>query len=305
MDSALTTIGLPLALGIIMLGLGLGLTPEDFRRVARHPKAVAVALACQILLLPVVCFGLVHLFDLPPLLAIGMMLLAASPGGTSANLYSHLFRGDVALNVTLTAINSILAIVTLPVITNLAIAYWDAGGTVSLQFTKVLEVFAVVLVPVAIGMVLRAARPGFAERMDRPVRIGSAVILAVLVLGVLLAELDNVMDYLGRVGLVAALFCTISLAVGYYVPRVMGIVEGQAIASSMEIGVHNGTLAIYVAVEVLDSVEISIPAAVYSIFMFVLAAVWGKIITRGRPRPGEQSPGAPGPGARSRPSPQA
>lgn len=305
MDSALTTLGLPLALGIIMLGLGLGLTPEDFRRVARHPRAVAVALACQILLLPVVCFGLVHLFDLPPLLAIGMMLLAASPGGTSANLYSHLFRGDVALNVTLTAINSVLAIVTLPVITNLAIAYWDAGGTVSLQFAKVVEVFAVVLVPVAIGMVVRAARPGFAARMDRPVRVGSAVILAVLVLGVLLAELDNVVDYLGRVGLVAALFCTISLAVGYYVPRAMGIVEGQAIASSMEIGVHNGTLAIYVAVEVLDSVEISIPAAVYSIFMFVLAAVWGKVITRGRPRPGGRSPGAPDPGARSRPSPQA
>uniref|UniRef100_UPI003568E0C7 bile acid:sodium symporter family protein n=1 Tax=Nocardioides sp. TaxID=35761 RepID=UPI003568E0C7 len=105
MDSALTTVGLPLALGIIMFGLGLSLTVADFRRVARHPKVVTVALACQLLLLPLICFGLVALFDLPPLLAVGMMLLAASPGGTSANLFSHLFRGDVALNVSLTAVN--------------------------------------------------------------------------------------------------------------------------------------------------------------------------------------------------------
>src|SRR3546814_13697677 len=116
MDSALTTIGLPIALGIIMLGLGLDLTLTDFRRVARHPRAVAVALGCQILLLPALCFGLVVLLDLPALLGIGMLLLAASPGGTTANLFSPLFKGDVALNITLHAINSVIAVVTLPVI---------------------------------------------------------------------------------------------------------------------------------------------------------------------------------------------
>ena len=280
MDSALTTVGLPIALGIIMLGLGLSLTPEDFRRVARHPRAVVVALVCQLLLLPLLCFGLVTALDLPPLLAIGMMLLAASPGGTSANLYSHLFRGDVALNVSLTAINSVLAIGTLPLITNLAIAHYDQGDTVSLQFTKVVEVFAVVLVPVAIGMALRAVRPLIAERADRPVRIGSAVILAVLVLGILLDQREDVGDYLADVGLAAGLFCALSLIVGYVVPRAAGVREDQAIASSMEIGVHNATLAIYVAVEVLDSTEMSIPAAVYSVFMFVLAAAWGSVVSR-------------------------
>lgn len=284
MDSALTTVGLPVALGIIMLGLGLSLTPDDFRRVARHPRAVVVALACQLLLLPVVCFGLVKVFDLPPLLAVGMLLLAASPGGTSANLFSHLFRGDVALNVTLTAVNSVLAIVTLPLITNLAIAHYDLDDSVSLQFGKVVEVFAVVLVPVALGMLIRRAAPGFAARADKPVRTGSAVILAVLVLGILLDQRENVGDYLADVGLVAALFCAISLVTGYVVPRAAGIREEQAIASSMEIGVHNGTLAIYVAVEVLDSTEISVPAAVYSVFMFVFAALWGAVISRGRAR---------------------
>lgn len=280
MDSALTTVGLPLALGIIMFGLGLSLTPDDFRRVGRHPKAVAVALACQLLLLPALCFGLVKLLDLPPLLAIGMMLLAASPGGTSANLFSHLFRGDVALNVTLTAINSVIAIVSLPVITNLAIAHYDQGDTVDLQFGKVVEVFAVVLVPVALGMLVKARRSAFADRMDRPVRTGSAVILAVLVLGILLDQRENVGDYIADVGLAAALFCAASLVVGYVVPRAAGIREEQAIASSMEIGVHNGTLAIYVAVEVLDTTEISVPAAVYSVFMFAFAAIWGALISR-------------------------
>jgi BASS family bile acid:Na+ symporter len=280
MDSALTTIGLPIALGIIMFGLGLSLTGADFARVRRHPRAVFVALACQLLLLPAVCFGLVLLLDLPPLLGIGMMLLAASPGGTSANLFSHLFRGDVALNVTLTAINSVIAIFTLPIITNLAIAHFDREDTVSLQLRKVVEVFAVVLLPVLLGMLVRSRRPGFAGRMDKPVRIGSAVILAVLVLGILLDQRDKVGDYLADVGLATAVFCAISLVTGYVVPKAFGIVESQAIASSMEIGVHNATLAIYIAVEVLDSTEISVPAAVYSVFMFAFAAIWGTVLTR-------------------------
>ena len=263
-----------------MFGLGLGLTLADFRRVGKHPKAVVVALACQLVLLPAVCFGLVVLFDLPPLLGIGMLLLAASPGGTSANLFSHLFHGDVALNISLTAVNSVISVVTLPLITNLAISYYDRGDDVSLPLSEVVKVFAIVLVPVAIGMLVRNRSQGFAERMDRPVRIGSAVILAVLVLGILLDQRENVGDYLADVGLVAALFCAISLVVGYVVPRAFGVVEDQAIASSMEIGVHNATLAIFVAVEVLDSTEISVPAAVYSIFMFVFAALWGMLLTR-------------------------
>ena len=284
MDSALTTVGLPIALAIIMFGLGLDLTLDDFRRVGRHPRAVATALACQLLLLPAICFGLVVLFDLPPLLGIGMMLLAASPGGTSANLFSHLFRGDVALNITLTAINSVVALVTLPLVTSLAIAYYDREGDVALPFLEVVEVFAIVLVPVAVGMLVRAFRPAFAARMDRPVRIGSAVILAVLVIGILVDQRAQVAGYLAQVGAVTALFCAISLVVGYVVPRAAGVREAQAVASSMEIGVHNATLAIFVAVEVLDVVEASVPAAVYSLFMFVLAALWGTWLTRGRGR---------------------
>jgi BASS family bile acid:Na+ symporter len=280
MDSALSTVGLPVALAIIMFGLGLDLTIGDFRRVGRHPKAVVVALGCQLLLLPAVCFGLVLLFDLPPLLGIGMMLLAASPGGTTANLFSHLFRGDVALNITLTAINTIVAIGTLPLITNLTIRWFDESDSVSMPLIEVVKVFVLILVPVGLGMVVRARRADFAARMDRPVRAGSAVILAILILGILLDQKDNVGDYFADVGLIAAIFCATSLVVGYVVPRAAGVSGDQAIASSFEIGVHNGTLAIFVAVEVLDSVEISVPAAVYSLLMFFLAAGWGMVISR-------------------------
>ena len=286
MDSALTTVGLPIALAIIMFGLGLDLTTDDFRRVGRHPRAVAIALACQLVLLPILCFGLVVLFDLPPLLGIGMMLLAASPGGTTANLFSHLFRGDVALNITLTAVNSVISVVTLPLITSFAISYYDRSDSVSLPFSEVVKVFAIILVPVGIGMLVRARSPRFAARMDRPVRIGSAVVLAVLVLGILLDERDNVGDYLADVGLVALIFCALSLVVGYVVPRAFGVVDDQAIASSMEIGVHNGTLAIFIALEVLEAVTISVPAAVYSLIMFPLAALWGWLVSRSvRSRP--------------------
>lgn len=280
MDSALTTVGLPLALAIIMFGLGLDLTVGDFKRVGRAPKAVAVALACQVVLLPAICFGLVVLFDLPAFLGIGMLLLAASPGGTTANLFSHLFRGDVALNITLTAINTVIAVVTLPLITGFAIAYFDRQDDVSMPLVEIVKVFALILLPVGIGMLVNKRAPAFARRMDKPVRIGSAVILAILVLGILLDQIENVGDYLADVGLIAALFCAISLVVGYVVPKAFGVTGPQAIASSMEVGVHNATLAIFVAVEVLDEVEISVPAAVYSLIMFLFAALWGMWVSK-------------------------
>jgi BASS family bile acid:Na+ symporter len=241
---------------------------------------VAVALACQVVLLPAICFGLVLLFDLPALLGIGMLLLAASPGGTTANLFSHLFRGDVALNITLTAINTVIAVVTLPLITGLAIAWYDRQDDVTMPLAEIVKVFALILLPVGIGMLVNRRAPGFARRMDKPVRIGSAIILAVLVLGILLDQREDVADYLGDVGLIAALFCAISLVVGYVVPKAFGVTGPQAIASSMEVGVHNATLAIFVAVEVLDEVEISVPAAVYSLIMFAFAAMWGSWVAR-------------------------
>lgn len=279
MDSALTTIGLPVALGIIMLGLGLTLTPRDFARVAKHPKAVVIALVCQLLVLPALCFALVLLFKLPPILAIGMMLLAASPGGSTANLYSHLFRGDVALNISLTAVNSIIAVFTLPVITNLAIAYFAADQPgLGLQFSKALEVFIIVLGPVTIGMLVRRARPSFADAMDKPVRIASVVILTVVIAGAVAANFDLLREHFSTLALITVVFCLVSLTVGYFVPKALGVKDAQARASSFEIGIHNATLAIVLAQTVIGSTEMSLPAAVYGVLMFFIALGFGFLL---------------------------
>lgn len=189
----------------------------------------------------------------------------------------------MALNVSLTAVNSVIAVVTLPLVTNFAIGYFDPAGdagTVGLQFGKAVQVFAIVLVPVALGMVVRRLAPGFADRMDRPVRIGSALMLVLVVLGTMLAERDNLLDYLIDVGPVTVLFCLVSLSVGYFVPRRLGVDARQSIACSMEIGIHNSTIAITIAISVLDSTEMAVPAAVYGVLMFPLAAIFGWLITR-------------------------
>ncbi|MER0427585.1 bile acid:sodium symporter family protein [Streptomyces microflavus] len=285
-DSALITTGLPIALAIIMFGLGLSLTTDDFRRVTRSPKAVVVALVLQVLVLPLVAFGLVKIFDLDPLLAVGVMLLAASPGGTTANLFSHLFRGDVALNITLTAINSVLAAITIPIITNLAIDHFDAEGDLGLQLGKVVQVIAIVLIPVAVGMAVRRRSADFAARADRPVRIFSIVVLVIVSVGALLGERENLADYMQQVGLVTGIFCLASLTLGYAGARLLRLDERQAIASSMEVGIHNTTVALTIALSVLDSTEVAIPSAVYSVLMYVLATAFGYLITRRHSEPG-------------------
>ena len=283
-DSPLITFGLPIALAIIMFGLGLSLTTADFKRVAKSPKAVAVALVLQVLVLPVIAFGLVSAFDVDPLLAVGVMLLAASPGGTTANLFSHLFRGDVALNVTLTAINSVLAAATIPLITNLAISHFDAEGELGLQVGKVLQVVAIVLIPVAIGMLVRRRSAAFSARADRPVRVFSITVLVIVAVGALLGEREHLADYFQQVGLVTAIFCLASLSLGYGGARLLRLDERQAIASSMEVGIHNTTIALTIALSVLDSTEVAIPSAVYSVLMYVFATAFGYAITRNQPR---------------------
>ncbi|MGH3691611.1 MAG: bile acid:sodium symporter family protein [Microbacterium sp.] len=297
MGSALTTIGLPVALGIIMLGLGLSLTLADFARVLKQPKAVIIALLCQLVVLPAICFGLVLAFQLPPILAVGMMMLAASPGGTTANLYSHLFRGDIALNISLTAVNSVIAVITLPVITNFAIAYFQPfDDRLGLQWSKALEVFAIVLLPVALGMLVRRFWPRFAAGMDKPVRIASVVILIIVIAGAVASNWTLLVANFTQLALITVLFCLISLAIGFLVPRMLRVGKRQAIATSFEIGIHNATLAIVIAQSVLGSVELSLPAAVYGVLMFFIAFGFGFLI---RDRTEERIEGVAAPSAAS------
>lgn len=281
--SPLLTAFLPIALGIIMLGLGLSLTLADFTRVLKFPKPVLVGLACQVLLLPLLCFLIAKGFGLAPLLAVGLMLLAASPGGTSANLYSHLAHGDVALNISLTAVNSVIAVLTMPLIVNLSLLHFMAADQVlPLQFGKVVQVFAIVLGPVAIGMFLRNRFPGFAARMDKPVKIGSALFLLLVIVLAFVKDWQTVVDYAPQVGLAALVFNLVSLGVGYYVPRLLKLPLRQAVAIGMEIGIHNGTLAIALALSpmLLNNSTMAIPAAIYSLIMFFTAALFGWWVNR-------------------------
>ncbi|HEY0742850.1 MAG TPA: bile acid:sodium symporter family protein [Chryseosolibacter sp.] len=286
MQQSLTTeLFLPIALGIIMLGLGLSLTLDDFKRVAKYPKAMTVALVCQMVLLPALCFFLVRFSGLDPALGVGLMLLSASPGGATANLYSHLSNGDVALNISLTAINSVLTLFTLPLIVNFSLDYFmDSGQYVPMQFSKVLEVFGIVLIPVAIGMIIKSKFPGFAARMEKPVKIASALILIIIIVSVTIREKQLLADYFTILGLPVLLFNAGSLAVGYFIPRMLNIEKRQAIAIGMEIGIHNGTLAIYIALSVLANSSMSVPPAIYSLLMFFTAAIFGFLV-KSKPSP--------------------
>jgi bile acid:Na+ symporter, BASS family len=280
-QSIITTAILPLALGIIMLGLGLSLTIADFKRVVLYPKAVVIGLACQMLVLPVVCFFIAKIFNLPPELAVGLMLLSASPGGPTANLFSHLAKGDVALNITLTAVNSILTLITLPLIVNFSINYFlESNMAVPMQFKKIVEVFLIVLIPVMIGMLIKAKKPSVSLALDKPVRILSAVFLVLIILTAILKEKEHVVEYFQQVGLAALVFNILSMGVGYYVPQLFNIYKKQAISIGMEIGIHNGTLAIYIALNVLGNSTMSIPPAIYSLIMFFTAALFGYMVNR-------------------------
>jgi BASS family bile acid:Na+ symporter len=282
-QSISTDLFLPIALGIIMLGLGLSLTLEDFKRVTKYPKAMTVALLCQMVLLPVICFLLVKFSGLNPALAVGLMLLAASPGGATANLYSHLSKGDVALNISLTAINSVLSLFILPLIVNFSLDYFmDSGQYVPMQFKKVAEVFAIVLVPVTLGMLIKNRLPNFAAKMDRPVKIASAIILILIIVSVTVREKQVLIDYSGELGIPVLLFNIISMAIGYFIPRFVNIEKKQAIAIGLEIGIHNGTLAIYIALNVLENSAMSVPPAIYSLLMFFTAAIFGFFVNRGK-----------------------
>ena len=279
MGTVFTSIALPAALAIVMLGLGLGLTRSDFERVLRHPRVTLAALVCQLVLLPAACFALVLAFDLPPALAVGMMLLAAAPGGTSANLFSHLFRGDVALNISLTAVNSVLALITLPLIVNFSMGWFGAGADhIGAQGRTALDVFVIVLLPVLLGMLIRFRRPRWADRMDRPVRRASFTILVLVLLGAIATNWALLAQEFGRLSVITVLFCLLSLTVGFVVPRRFGASHPQAVATSFEIGIHNATLAIVVAQTVLGSTELSLPAAVYGVLMLPLAFGFGALV---------------------------
>jgi BASS family bile acid:Na+ symporter len=268
----ITTLLLPIAVGVIMFGLGLALAPSDFARVVRYPRAVVVGLLIQTVVMVPVAFCLTQWFALPAGLAIGLMLLAAAPGGPTATIFSHLAEGDVALNVTLTAINSVVAMAWLPLVLTWSLEHFlGAGQYVPPPTQKLVEVATVIVFPVFIGMVVRAVAPRFAQSAVRPVRVGSVLVLAGLVAIAFVGYREVVVQQFGAVGLACLVFNLISMTVGYVVPRAVRLPPPQATAIALEIGIHNAALAIFVALTVLQDPVAPVPAAVYSLVMFATA----------------------------------
>jgi BASS family bile acid:Na+ symporter len=279
--SILTDLLLPLSIGIIMFGLGLSLTMEDFKRVARYPLAVGGGLFLQVVLLPFAALLIAIALKLSPNHALGLMLVAAAPGGATANIYSHLAKGDVALNITLTAVNSLLALITLPIVINLSLEYFfGTGQYVPPPHRKIVEVAAIILVPVLIGMFVRSRAPDFAKRMEKPIKLFSILVLTILIFVAIYIERAKLLDSIVAVGLACLLFNVVSMLTGYLAPLALKLPERQAIAITMEIGIHNTALAIYVALNVLNNPAASLVPGIYTLAMYLTATLFAIYVSR-------------------------
>ncbi len=281
MDSNVFAFLLPILLATMIVGLGLELRGKDFIRVMEHPKVVFLALFTQLIILPIVAFLICLTLELSPALSVGMMLLAASPGGATANLFSYIFKGDIALNISLTAINSVIAVFTLPFLMNISLLYFlnDTEAMNTFPMSKIFLVFLITIAPVSIGILIRHWLPALARRCSRPMRSISILFLISLFAMTVFNERANVMSYISHIGIATALFCFCSLFIGYLLPHLAHIQERQARACTFEVGIHNTGLAMTIAIAVLGNSTFAVPAAIYTIFMYAFAAIFGMFIT--------------------------
>ncbi|MCG2460426.1 bile acid:sodium symporter family protein [Flavobacteriaceae bacterium F89] len=274
MDST-SGIILAISLIIIMFGMGLSLTLADFKRVFLFPKAIFIGLFCQLILLPLIGYALATSLHLSPTTAIGLMLLAACPGGATSNMLTYLAKGDLALSVTLTAVASLLTIITIPIIVQFALeVFSNESQTVSVDaLTMVKQLLVIVVIPVTMGMWVKRTFQAFASRMEKPVKIASAIIFVLVVVGITYSIKDVFMSYMSEAGLPAILLNVITMSVGFGLAVLFKLTRPQAISISIETGIQNATLAITLATIALNNAEFSIVPAIYGLLMFVSAAL--------------------------------
>lgn len=280
-DSAgpLVLVGLPLALAVIMGTLGLSLTTDDFRRIVTQPRGVLIGLANLFFLSPLLAFVVAELYGLEAGLAAGLVLLGASPGGTTANLLTHLARGDVALSVTMTALSSIAAVITVPLYLGLAVDWFDAdvGADVSTAGIS-LRVLLITVVPLALGMYVRSRSPEAVARIEPTAKKVALVVFVLVVAGAIGSEFGTIRDNFAELALAALTLNVAAMACSFGISRLARLDVRQATAVSLELGVHNSTVAI--AVGALVAEELVLPAAVYGVFMYVTAGVFARALHR-------------------------
>jgi len=274
MDSG-ATIVLAIALIIIMLGMGLSLIKDDFLRIFKQPKAIMVGLVNQLILLPIIAFVLLSLFNVNTDIAIGIMILAACPGGATSNLITHLAKGDTALSVSLTAANSLITIFTIPFVINLALTqFLDANKMIQLNIAQTItQIFVIIIIPISIGMAIRNYKPSFAKKMSNPVKISSALVLLLVIVGIILKEKSNLIPYFQQAGLIALTLNVVTMLIGYFSAKITHLSQRQAVSISIESGIQNGTMAIAIATVSLSNTAFAIAPAVYSLIMFFTGGI--------------------------------
>ena len=264
------TIILAIALVLIMFGMGLSLVKDDFVRLLQHPKAILVGLVNQIVLLPIIAYVLIVLFNVETDIAIGIMILAACPGGPTSNLITHLAKGDAGLSISLTTVNSIITIFTIPFVVDFALSqFLDANETVQINKLKtVIQIFAIVIIPVSIGMAISRAKPGLAEKMNKPVKITSAAVLFLVIIGLVLNKKEDLIPYLQQAGLTTLALNISTILIGFITAKLAKLNTVQSLTISIESGIQNGTMAIAIASGILMNDNYAIAPAVYSLIMF-------------------------------------
>jgi bile acid:Na+ symporter, BASS family len=271
--SFFTAVLLPIGLAIVMLGMGLTLLPEDFQRFSRYPKAVAVGLIAQLLFLPIVGFLVASIVPMQPEMAAGLMVLALCPGGPSSNMITYLAKGDVALAVTLTALSSTITVFTIPIFAHLSLQYF-VGQTAAISLPigqTMLQIFTITLVPVALGMVIRQRFPNLAHRLEKTVNRLAIAFLTLIILAIISREWNRIPSFIAQVGIGVVLLNLISMAVGFWLGKLSNLTFAQRICIAIDMGIQNGTLAIAITAGLLNNPDMAVPAAIYSLFMYISA----------------------------------
>lgn len=272
----ISKIFLPLALAIIMLGMGMTLIPADFTRILKTPKAILIGLTNQLIFLPIIGFMLAIAFDLDPIMAVGIMIIATCPGGPTSNLITQVCRGNIALSVTLTAISSIVSVLTIPFILSYALNYFGTGTEVTINLPildTIVQIMGITVIPISIGMTIRRFKVDFAKRMEKPMRIASTMVFILVFIAVLIANSSLILDSMKEVGLVTLLLNILTMTLGYLTARLFKLNFKNAITITIESGIQNGTLAFVIATSILNHVEMGIPTVAYSMWMFVTGGI--------------------------------
>ena len=278
-SNLLSAIFLPLALFIIMTSMGMGLTLKDFRRVTVEPKSVIIGLIAQLLILPLVGFLVARIFSLSPELAVGLIIIAACPGGSTSNMVTYLIRGNVALSITLTAFSSLITVVTIPIVINLAMqSFLGEATALNISFLETtLKIAVITIIPVSLGMILKRYAPQFALKAEKLVKYFSIFFLALIILGLLLIERANLATYIYQVGGATLALNLLTMALGYGIGTISKLPSDSVKAISVEVGVQNGTLVIAIASSptFLNNSTMAIPGAIYSLVMYFTCGLFG------------------------------